>query len=328
MASHTNGAGYGGDSGEHEVATPYNRPRPQWDVRSPVPVDPTSALLAEGGTLTMNDRDRTALADWFQANFDGRFQGGLHKWFQDSFKNQFQFKVSWWTTDWFPKFFGPIRDRINENFDKAFESIRKNDEEVVRLRTENATLKKEMHDWVNKKDVEFGREVLKLRNENLSLKRELMITMQTIVDDKAINLRAENATLRSDMRREIAEAATSKNREFNNVIQKLRVEAIEGRNDILKDCALATEAVVDVMMDRVRKEFAGEIFKIQNEVADVKKGFEVTKIVAEAARVTEEGFIRLKKELATEIAKGREEARREARKATAKPAPAAGSKKS
>src|SRR5450631_945049 len=210
MASHTNGAGYSGDSGEQEVATPFNRPRPQWEMKSSLPVDPTTALLAEGGTLQMNDRDRAAMSDWFQANFDGRFKGGLHKWFQDSFKNQFQYQVSWWTTDWFPKFFAPIRDRINANFDKAFESIREHEEEVVRLRAENASLKKEMHDWVNKKDVEFGREVLKLRNENLSLKRELMITMQTIVDDKAINLRAENATLRSDMRREIAEAATSK----------------------------------------------------------------------------------------------------------------------
>jgi hypothetical protein len=269
MASHTNGAGYGGDSGEHEVATPYNRPRPQWDMKSPVPVDPTSALLAEGGTLTMNDRDRAALADWFQRNFDGRFQGGLHKWFQDSFKNQFQFKVSWWTTDWFPKFFGPIRDRINENFDKAFESIRKHDEEVVHLRAENATLKKQVHEFLNRKDVEFCREILKLRNE----------------------------------------------------VAKMR-------NDIQKDCALQTEVVVDTMIDRVRRELAGEILKIQNEVADVRKGVEVTKIVNDAARTTEAGFVGLRQELATEIAKSREEAKREARRtAAAKPAPA-GSKKS
>jgi hypothetical protein len=267
MASHTNGAGYSGESGEHEVATPYNRPRPQWEMKSSLPVDPTSALLAEGGMLELNDRDRAALSDWFQRNFDGRFQGGLHTWFQNSFKNQFQFKVSWWTTDWFPKFFGPIRDRINQNFDKAFEDLRKHDDEVVKLRAENATLKKEMHDWVNKKDVEFGREVLKLRN------------------------------------------------------------------DIQKDCALQTEVVVDMMADRIRRELSGEIMKMQNEVADLRRGFDVQKIVADAARVTEEGFTRLKGELATEIAKSRDQMVRESRRTTAaaKPAPAAtkpGNKKS
>jgi hypothetical protein len=268
MASHTNGAGYSGDSGEQEVATPFNRPRPQWEMKSSLPVDPTTALLAEGGTLQMNDRDRAAMSDWFQANFDGRFKGGLHKWFQDSFKNQFQYQVSWWTTDWFPKFFAPIRDRINANFDKAFESIREHEEEVVRLRAENASLKKEMHDWVNKKDVEFGREVLKLRN------------------------------------------------------------------DIQKDCALQTEVVVDMMADRVRRELASEIMKMQNEVVDLRRGFDVQKIVADAARVTEAGFTQLKKELAVEIAKSRDEAKREARRtaAAAKPTPAAtkptGSKKS
>ena len=127
-------------------------------------------------------------------------------------------------------------------------------------------MKKEMHDFLNKKDVEFSREVLRLRNENTAL-----------------------------------------------------------RNDIQKDCALATEIVVDTMIDQVRRELANEIMKMQNEVADVRKGFEVTKIVADAARVTEEGFTRLKKELAVEIAKSRDEAKREARRAagSAKPAPAA-----
>jgi hypothetical protein len=265
-----NSAGYSGESGEHEVATPYNRPRPQWDMRSVVQDDPTSALLAKGGFLTLNDRDRAALADWFQANFDGRFQGGLHKWFQDSFKNQFQYKVSWWTTDWFPKFFGPIRDRINANFDKTFESLRKHDDEVIKLRAENATLKKEMHDWVNKKDVEFGREVLKLRNENIALKKELTITMQAVA-----------------------------------------------------------EVITDQSMDRMKSEFAAEIMKMQNEVADVRRGFDVQKIVADAARATEEGFTRVKGELAVEIARSREESRRESRKAAAKPAATkTGSKKS
>jgi hypothetical protein len=270
-----NSAGYSGEAGEHEVATPYNRPRPQWDMKSVVQDDPTSALLAKGGFLTLNDRDRAALSDWFQANFDGRFQGGLHTWFQNSFKNQFQFKVSWWTTDWFPKFFGPIRDRINENFDKTFESLRKHDEEVVHLRAENVSLKKEMHDWVNKKDVEFGREVLKLRNENIAMKKELTVTMQAVV-----------------------------------------------------------EVLLERSIDQLKGEFSAEIMKMQNEVADVKKGFEVTKIVADAARVTEAGFAGLRQELATEIAKSREEMTRESRAAAkrasaaaAKPAPA-GSKKS
>jgi hypothetical protein len=270
-----NSAGYSGESGEHEVATPFNRPRPQWEMKSSLPVDPTSALLAEGGTLQMNDRDRAALADWFQRNFDGRFQGGLHKWFQDSFKNQFQFKVSWFCTDWFPQFFGPIRDRINENFDKTFESLRKHDEEVVHLRAENASLKKEMHDWVNKKDVEFGREVLKLRNENIALKKELTITMQAVA-----------------------------------------------------------EVVTDQSMDRMKSEFAAEIVKMQNGIAEVKKGLEIETITNKAARVTEAGFAGLRQELATEIAKSREEMTRESRAAAkrataaaAKSAPA-GSKKS
>jgi hypothetical protein len=211
MASHTNSAGYSNE-GEHEVATPYNRPRPQWEVKSSPVVqnDPTSGLLAEGGFLTLNDRDRA----------------GLNVWFHNSFKN----------------IFAPLRDRINLNFDKAFDAIHKHQDEVIKLRaenatlrSENATLKKEVHDWLNKKDVEFSREVLKLRNENIAL-----------------------------------------------------------RNDVQKDCALATEIVVDTMIDRVRREFTAEIIKMQNELTETRRGFEVTKIVNEATRATEEGFAGLR----------------------------------
>jgi hypothetical protein len=246
--THTNG---------EDAPTSFNRPIPQYQINRAAPVDPTAHRLAEGGTIELNDRDRTALNEWFHASFQRQFQ-----------------KVSWFVTDFFPQFFAPIRDRINSNFDKAFESIRAHEDTVVKLRAENATLKKEMHDFLNKKDREFCIEV-----------------------------------------------------------QKLRAEIVEARHVAQKDCALQTEVVVDMMADRIRRELATEVLKMQNEVTEVRRGFDVQKIVADAARVTEEGFTRLKGELAVEITKSRDQMVRESRRATAaaNPTPAAtkpGSKKS
>jgi hypothetical protein len=242
MASHTNNAGYSNEV-ENEVATPFNRPRPLWEINKSASPDPTAALLAEGGSLAMNDRDRA----------------GLNVWFQNSFKN----------------IFAPVRDRINLNFDKAFLLLHAHEDEVVKLRDENTTL------------------------------------------------RSQNATLRSDMKAEMSQWIETKNKEFTEQIHKIRLEIIEGRNEIQKCCALQTETVVDLMADRIRRELASEIMKMQNEVTEVRRGVDMTKIIADAARATEEGFTRLKKELAVEIAKSREESRRDARKASAKPAPAA-----
>jgi hypothetical protein len=240
MATHMNHSGHGSNSGEDEVATPYNRPAPQFTVArsAPAPVDPTAGLLAEGGFLTLNDRDRA----------------GLLRWFEESHKNISR----------------PMRDRINKLFDKTFELLRVYDEELVQLR-------------------------------------------------------AENTTLRADVAKQQIEWVNSRNREFTSEVRKLRDEAAEMRRDVQKDCALQTETVVDMMIDRVRRELAGEILKIQNEVTEVRRGIDVTKIVADAAGITEQSFEGLRRELAMEIAKSREEVRRETRRAAAatKPAPAA-----
>jgi len=241
-------------NGEDTARTPFNTPIPQRQINRSAPVDPTAHRLAEGGSLEMNDRDRA----------------GLNSWFHESFQNQFKHASTWFRADWFPAFFAPIRDRINENFDKAFDSIRAHEETVVKLR-------------------------------------------------------AENAILRADMKKEMAQWADRKNREFSEEVRKLRNENVALRDDIQKNCALQAEIIIDAMADRIRKELSDEIMKMQNGIADVKKGFEVTKIVADAARVTEEGFTRLKKELAVEIAKSREEMTRESR-AAAKRATAAAAK--
>jgi hypothetical protein len=242
MAVHSNG---------EDAATPFNRPIPQWDINKKL-VDPTAHRLAEGGSLEMNDRDRTA----------------LNAWFHDSFKQQFQHASTWFRADWFPAFFAPIRNRINENFDKAFASIRKHEESFVHLRAQNAILKadvaKQQAEWVNNKNREFSGEVQKLRSDVAAFKKELTVQTQAIV-----------------------------------------------------------EVMMDQMTDRLKNEFTAEIIKIQNEVADVRRGFEVKTIVADAARVTEEGFAGLRRELATEIAKSREEMTRESKAAARRTAAAA-----
>jgi hypothetical protein len=297
---------------DHTEMTPFNTPRPLWDMKRSAPVDPTSALLAEGGTLAMNDRDRTALNSWFNT----------------SFQNQFQ-PSTWFRTTWFPTFFAPIKDRLNANFTKVFDSLKKHADDVVKLRAENMLLWGEVKkavEVVNTKTGESLEEVSKLRAENIALKKELTIHIQSTIDDKFVKFSAQNAILRSDMTEQQSRWVNTKNKEFSEESRKLRAEIFEVRNATQKDCALQTETIADMLIDRVKREFAAEIMKRQNEVADLRRGFDVQKIVADAALTTEAGFEQLKKELALEISKSREEARREARRtaaATAKPTPAA-----
>jgi hypothetical protein len=135
-----------------ERATPYNRPMVLQDGKASsytersTPADPTAAPIATGGSLMLNDRDRS----------------GLNEWFQSSFQNQFKHRTSWFGCDWFPEFFGPMRDRINANFDKAFAAVRKNDEDVVKLRDE---LRKEIADVEIKLRSEHAAEIIKLKKE-------------------------------------------------------------------------------------------------------------------------------------------------------------------
>ena len=131
-----------------ERATPWNRPLLQtgsYRERS-APVDPTAAPIATGGSLMLNDSDRS----------------GLNEWFHSSFKNQFKYKTSWFGGEWFPEFFAPMRDTINHNFNKAFDTIRKNEEEVVKLR-------KEVKD-----------EMTKLRKDNAKLRIEMAMQKPNI----------------------------------------------------------------------------------------------------------------------------------------------------
>ncbi|SRR5216683_1474854 len=133
-----------------ERATPYNRPIPQHTIQRSAAQDPTAALLTTGGSLRLNDSDRD----------------GLNEWFKSSFKNQFKYKISWFCHDWFPEFFAPMRDRINANFNKAFDLIRKHDEEV-------ATLRREMKSEANKirREIE-SRPIIELSGENLAIVRD------------------------------------------------------------------------------------------------------------------------------------------------------------
>jgi hypothetical protein len=243
--THTNG---------EDAPTSFNRPIPQWQINRAAPVDPTAHRLAEGGTLEMNDRDRAALNSWFQT----------------SFQAQFKHKVSWFCTDWFPTFFAPIRDRINANFNKAFESIRKHDESFV-------------------------------------------------------HLRAQNAILKADVKKEMAEFINNKNREFSTEVQKLRSDVAAFKKELTVQTQAIVEVMMDQSMDRLKNEFAAEIIKLSGEIGEVRRGIDVQKIVADAAHATEACFTQLKRELAVEIAKSREESRREARRtaaAAAKPATA------
>jgi hypothetical protein len=226
MAAHGNGT----------TPTPFNTPIPQYQINRAAPVDPTSHRLAEGGTLEMNDRDRAA----------------LNSWFQDSFKRQFQHASTWFTADWFPKFFGPIRDRINQNFDKAFESIRKHDESVIKLRAENAILKadvaKQQAEWVNNKNREFSGEVLKLRNEVAAFKKELTVQTQAIVEvmmDQMID-RLKN--------------------EFTAEIIKIQNEVADVRRGFEVKTIVADAArVTEEGFTRLKKELAVEIAKSREE---------------------------------------------------------------
>jgi hypothetical protein len=140
-----------------EKATPFNRPMVLRDgkatyVESSAP-DPTASPIATGGTLTLNASDRAALNEWFQ----------------NCFLKQFEFKTSWFRNDWFPEFFGPMRDRINRNFDKAFDTIHKTEDDVAKLRKEITDIELKLRAdhavEIAKLKKEFAAKVLKARKE-------------------------------------------------------------------------------------------------------------------------------------------------------------------
>jgi hypothetical protein len=256
MASHTNHAGYGA-SGEDDVATPYNRPRPQWEMKSTVPAvqdDPTAALLAEGGFLTLNDRDRAALNKWFQTSFEGRFEGGVHSWFQESFKNQYR----------------PIRDRINKIADTAFNALRKNEKDITKLRGEHEA------------------EVTKLRSEVAGLRKafdiaELYLNGMTELIDKN---NKEIAGLRNDMtteiikmhkpmaaevvkihaavRHEMRDFVSVKNREFKASVGELR-------GSMLTKLADSLSGMKDDLVASLRTELTAELLKMRRDLKSASR---------------------------------------------------------
>lgn len=141
--------------------TPYNRPMVLRDGKASSYVerstaDPTAAPIATGGSLTLNASDRAALNEWFQ----------------NCFMKQFEFKTSWFRTDWFPEFFAPMRDRINANFDKAFDTINRNFETVQKsnaaLRKEITELRAEHAAQIIKLKKEFAARVSKVRKETVA----------------------------------------------------------------------------------------------------------------------------------------------------------------
>lgn len=247
MASHTNHAGYSNE-GEDAPATPYNRPRPQWEMKSSAPVvqDPTAALLAEGGFLTLNDRDRAGLNKWFQDSFEGRFEGGVHSWFQESFKNQYR----------------PIRDRINKIADTAFNALRKNEKDITKLRGEHEA------------------EVTKLRGEVAGLRKafdaaEMYLNGMTELIDKN---NKEIAGLRTDMtaeiikmhktmaaevvkihastRHEMRDFISSKNKEFKASVGELRGSMLSKHADSLS-------SMKEDLLASLRGELTTELIKMQ-----------------------------------------------------------------
>jgi hypothetical protein len=134
--------------GVEERATPYNRPIPQWETRAST--DPTASPIATGGSLLLNANDHAALEKWFHA----------------SFKKQFEYKASWFSTDWFPAFFAPMRDRINANFDKAFDTIRELRKVVDDVELKHAAEIKQLRK-------EFTAQTNKLRKEMMSLQSSI-----------------------------------------------------------------------------------------------------------------------------------------------------------
>jgi hypothetical protein len=105
---------------EQHRHTPFNTPMPQWQPSAPE--DPTAIRLVEGGSLKLNDHDRTGLAEWFQ----------------QSFRNQFD-DNSWFTRNWFPALMEPIYRAFNANFDELTDLISKSAEEIAEFRLEVLT---------------------------------------------------------------------------------------------------------------------------------------------------------------------------------------------
>jgi len=240
---------------EHDdIVTPYSRPIPQWEMKSSSPPDPTAGLLATGGFLQLNDRDRA----------------GLNEWFKDSFRNQFQHKVSWFCTDWFPAFFAPIRNRINVKFNEAFDSLHKNDEEIVKLR-------KEMTGTEVKLRGEHAAEVVKLHNEIAGVRKALETADLNLGkaldsirknDEEVIRLRNEMAVevgkmhkqmaaevvkIHADVRHEMRDFIAGKNKEFKAEVGEMRKNMVTKCNDdlnVMRDdllCVLRNE-VTDVLL--------------------------------------------------------------------------------
>jgi hypothetical protein len=255
MASHTNHAGYSNEV-EHEVATPYNRPRPQWEMKSVPTVqdDPTSGLLAEGGFLTLNDRDRAGLNKWFQDSFEGRFEGGVHSWFQESFKNQYR----------------PIRDRINKIADTAFNALRKNEKDITKLRGEHAAevsklrgevagLRKAcdaaelylngMIELIDKNN----KEIAGLRNE---MKNEI-ITMHKTMASEVVKIHAS-------VRHEMRDFISGKNKEF-------RSELSEMRGKTTSRLSHDFTSMKDDLLASLRSELTGELIKMQKSIKSASR---------------------------------------------------------
>jgi prefoldin subunit 5 len=259
MASHTNHAGYS-HAGEDDVATPYNRPRPQWEMTrsAPAPVDPTAGLLAEGGFLTLNDRDRA----------------GLNTWFHNSFQNSVSTKGAWFTADWFPQFFAPIRDRINKNFDRAFGALQKNSEEVTKLRSEHAA-------EVVKLRSEHAKEIAGLRkafdaaelylNGALELidKNNKEITglrneMAAEIIKMHKQMASEVVKIHASVRHEMRDFISGKNKEFRSELGEMRgktMSRLSGDLTSMKDDLLAL----------LRGELTGELIKMRKELKPASK---------------------------------------------------------
>jgi len=269
MASHTNHAGYS-HSGEHDVATPYNRPRPQWEMKSSAPVvqDPTAALLAEGGFLTLNDRDRAALNKWFQDNFEGRFEGGPHSWFQESFKNQYR----------------PIRDRINKIADTAFNALRKNEKDITKLRdthaTEVAKLRGEVAGLRKAFDVaelylngmtelidKNNKEIAGLRNE---MKNEIITMHKTMA--------AEVVKIHASVRHEMRDFISGTNKTFKSELSEMRGKTTSRLSHDL-------DSMKDDLLASLRGELTTELIKMRRDMKSASIAKPVSKPAKPASKV-------------------------------------------
>jgi hypothetical protein len=249
MTSHTNHAGYNNSGEQDDVATPFNRPRPLYEMKSSVPAvqnDPTSGLLAEGGFLTLNDRDRAGLNKWFHDSFEGKFEGGLQTWFTRSFTN----------------FLTPIRERINKNFETAFDDLRKSNEDIVKLRSDHAA------------------EVTKLRGEVAGLRKAFDATemylngMFELIDknNKEIaglrdnmsaeiiqmhkTMAAEVVKIHASVRHEMRDFISGKNKEFKASVGELRGSMLSKHADSLSE-------MKDDLLASLRGELTSELIRMQ-----------------------------------------------------------------